>query len=307
MAGTCFGFEIHSPLPFAYLRGGNGSTLDIEVDDISSEPGGEPIAQWTASSAVPWHGRLYESPAGFRLWMGDVGWFSIEADRTRITIPPSDDPLRREERLWGIPAMLCFMARGDLPLHASAIELNGGAVVLAAPRNSGKTTIAAAFADAGARVLSEDVTCVTTGTTPHVVPGPAMLRVRRDVAAWLAIRHAVTMEREPDLPRSEDDRIHYALARRGDCEPVPLRGIVVLQGHADTVEVASVDAPIVIRDMWSLSSRLPTSAGRAACFAGLVDVVRAVPAWSLRRPMDRSDLQPVLDTIMNLVGAGAAR
>ena len=47
--------------------------------------------------------------------------------------------------------------------------------------------MAAAFHRAGHRVLSEDTTCVRLGPEQAVVPGPAMLRVRHDVAAELEL------------------------------------------------------------------------------------------------------------------------
>ena len=85
--------------------------------------------------------------------------------------------------------------------------------------------MAAAFHRAGHRVLSEDTTCVRLGPEPAVVPGPAMLRVRHDVAAELEL---------PSVRRvgESDDRVHYALVDPGDCEPVPVRAVVFLDASA---------------------------------------------------------------------------
>ena len=145
-----------------------------------------------------------------------------------MTLPDTENVVRREERLWSIPAMLCFLARGDAALHAAAVEVDGQAVVLAAPGSFGKTTLAAAFHAAGHRLLSEDTTCIRGAEAPLVVPGPAMLRLRHDVAEQLEIPNATP------VGTVEDDRVHLALdpAVRGDCSPVPLRAIVLLR-HAD--------------------------------------------------------------------------
>jgi len=296
-AGTCFGFSIQATVPFRYLRTGSGQPLGISVNASLEDPDdGDPIAQWTATPALPWDGRLYASEHGFRLWMGDVGWFSIDPDAGTITVPETDDPIKREERLWSIPAMLSFMARGDLPLHAAAVEVDDGAIVMAAPRMSGKTTLAGAMANAGYRLLSEDVTCVQPGATPQIIPGPAMLRLRPDVAAWLRLPNATELG-------EADDRVHFALdpERRGDCAPVPLRGIFLLRSGTGEVSVERVPPADAIRELWSQTSRLPTPEGRARCFEQLVDVVRAVPVWNLYRPMRAQDLPDTVRLLATIV------
>src|SRR5207244_12530639 len=86
------------------------------------------------------------------------------------------------ERLrWGIPAALRCMHRGDLPLHAAAVEVESRALVLAAPGWHGKTTLALAFQRHGYRVLTEDLACCSLASTPKLLPGPALLRVRPHV------------------------------------------------------------------------------------------------------------------------------
>src|SRR4029450_8669179 len=75
---------------------------------------------------------------------------------------------------------LSFLSRGDISLHAAAVEVGNGAVILGAPSRFGKTTLAYAFQQAGHRVLSEDLVCCRPSTC-DVIPGPALLRLRPDV------------------------------------------------------------------------------------------------------------------------------
>lgn len=276
--GACYGFEVRSELPFSYLREGGGDPLEV----TAPAPEGERLedrllVEWTATPELPLQARLYSDGRSFRLWIGGGGWFSVEPETGRVQVP-ADGGLRTEERLWGIPALLCFRARGDLPLHAAAVETDGGAVLVAAPRTYGKTTTAAAFHRAGCRVLSEDTSCLRLGPEPAVVPGPAMLRVRHDVAGRL------------DLPRArrlgeDDDRVHYALDEPGDCTPVPLRAVVFLDRSDDATELEPVEQPEALRDLWALSFRLPTEEDVGRSFAGVADLASAVPAFRLRRPL----------------------
>src|SRR5207248_8881688 len=131
-----------------------------------------------------------------------------------------------------MPALLCFLARGRLPLHAAAVEIDGEAILLGGQRTLGKSTLAAGFAHAGFRLLSEDLCCLDVSGKPAVLPGPAMLRVRPDIGARLALPFA-------RQTKQTDDRRHLALdeATRGDCRPVPVRGIVFLQRSDNGIRV----------------------------------------------------------------------
>ena len=293
--GTCFGFAVRSSLPFHYLRGGVGEALDVSAP--SSPPDGrkgELILEWTPTPALPFEGRLYRDGSCFCLWIANSGWFFVDTQAPSVTLPDEPDIVRREERLWSVPAILCFLARGDLPLHAAAVEVGGEALVLGAPRTFGKTTLAAAFLSAGYRLLSEDVTCVRVGNVPLVIPGPAMLRVREDVAERLEIRHAKRI----GVP---DDRVHFAVdpAVRGDCCPVPLRAIVLLRQSGNGFRVEPVPAMQAVRDLWRLTSKLPTDRDRARCFAGVVDLARSVPIRNLYRPLRIDDLPATVAFIVD--------
>jgi hypothetical protein len=290
--GACYGFEVRSALPFAYLREGSGDPLEV----VAPAPAGPRaddrlLVEWRPTPELPLEAELYSDGHGFRLQIGEAGWFSVDPRKRRIEVPP-DGGLRTEERLWGIPALLCFRERGDLPLHAAAVEADGGAVLVAAPRTYGKTTMAAAFHRAGRRVLSEDTSCVRLGPEPVVVPGPAMLRVRRDVADLLELPAARRLG-------EDSNRVHYVLEDPGDCDPVPLRAVVFLDESENTA-FETVEPPEAIRDLWALSFRLPTEEDVSRSFAGVADLASTVPAYRLRRPLDLG----ALDLHLSMVLAG---
>ena len=85
---------------------------------------------------------------GIPFWVDGLGTYDVRPGGAlpRIVVPAGADPIGREERLWGIPAVLCFLARGDHSLHAGSVDLGGRAVAFGAPGRFGKTTLAAAFA-----------------------------------------------------------------------------------------------------------------------------------------------------------------
>lgn len=295
--GTCFGFAVRSSLPFHYLRGGDGQTIEISAPSPAPDGGaGTLIVEWTPTAELPFEGRLYRDDDRYRLWIAGSGWFIVDPHGPSVVLPDEENVVRREERLWSVPAILCLLARGDLPLHAAAVEVDGEAVLLAAPRTFGKTTLAAAFLSAGYRLLSEDVTCVRLAGVPLVVPGPAMLRVRRDVAEALQIANATPIG-EPD------DRVHLALdtAARGDCRPLPIRAIVLLRASDDGFRIEPVQQTQAVQDLWWLSSKLPTDVDHARCFSAVVDLAGGVRIYNLFRPLRLEELPATVGLVVGSV------
>lgn len=293
--GTCFGFSVHSSLPFHYLRDGNeGGALEISAPSQDGPgPDGRLLVEWTPREGRPLHARLYQAGAGYRLWISSGEWFDIDPEAGRIAVPQTPNPILREERLWGIPAALCFLNRGDLAIHAAAVDIDGAAVLLAAPGRFGKTTLAAAFLAAGYRVLSEDQSCLTFSSTPAVIPGPAMLRVRRDVFRHLTLSGArIVAEGEGRVSLALDADV------RGDCTPVPVGAVVLLREGGDGARVERLRPPDVVPDLWALSFRIPVEGDWDRCFAGITQLAWRTPVWNLYRPLKIQELYGTVEQIV---------
>ncbi len=238
--------------------------------------------------------RLYGAGDNYYLWNEDAGWFGIEPSARRLLVPPDGNPVRREERIWGLPVMLCFLGRGDLALHASCVEIDGQALVLAAPRRYGKTTLAAAFASAGYRVLAEDLVCIRPGPAPMVIPGPAMLRPRSDMADALEFRGATALGRDAD-------RLHLALSSPGSSAPLPLAGIaILLEGDTDPV-VERTNPSSVVADLWYLAFKLPKDGDMQRCLDQVVKTAFATRTWNLTRRLRVEDLNATIECLVNAV------
>ena len=292
-AGTCFGFDVRSAVPLALLRSGNfGATLAVDEADhtgfiqegpylIDRERAGRPFL------------RLARSGDEFVVWFDGVGWFRVDAARRKVTMPSAVDGVVREARLWGLPAMLCFTGRGDYSLHAAAVEVDGGALVLAAPGRFGKTTTASAFVASGARLLSEDLTCFAADRALAVLPGPAVLRVRHDVASQLSLPGTTVVGEDPERRFVAMDG-----EARGSGEPVPLRAIVFLREHAAPLRMERVEPRAALPDLWLLSFRLPDdTADQARCFTGVAALASAVPVFNVYRRLSLDDLPATVELI----------
>ncbi|HET7030915.1 MAG TPA: hypothetical protein VFI34_10425, partial [Candidatus Limnocylindrales bacterium] len=137
VAGACMGFRVRSTVPLRLLRddaspgpgpgvipgAGLAELLVDETEPPRPEPRSAPIATWEPRPDNPFHARLYDdAPDGAWFWTSDAGWYHVEPAAGRVALPIDADPLRREIRLWGVPAAIGLAARGVLSLHAAAVD-----------------------------------------------------------------------------------------------------------------------------------------------------------------------------------------
>ena len=296
-AHSCQGFTIHSDFEFQFTRAGV-SRDQISVASMLGEPPSpdQPqILDWQTELGVV--GRLYGGGRIFTFWGEGTGWFRIAPFDGTIEVPDGEiDTLRRETQLWGVPAMLAFTRRGDLSLHAAAIEIGGSAVLVAAPGQFGKTTLSVAFHTAGHRLLSEDISRVQLDPEPMVMPGPAIVRMREDTfdgrippGMSIASRARGRVQLVIDEPL------------RGDASPVPVSAVVLLrEATGDAIELERVATMDAIRDLWTLAFRLPESEDRSRAFQQVAAFADRVPVWNLSRPLTMSGLPDVVARVAEL-------
>lgn len=292
---ACYGYALRSQLEFEVVRdGGAESPLVVGEGGESFAIDSPPLLEWHDEGRP--FARLWSDDGRHRVWVDSIGWFGVDPTIPRIDAPTTSSGIRRETRLWGVPAALCFMERGDLPLHAAAVDVGGHAVILAAPGRHGKTTLAAAFTSCGHRLLSEDLTCVRTSPSLSVLPGPALLRVRRDVFDRLTFPGTTVLAEDAD-------RVYVAVTpdRRGDGAPVPVAAIVFLRTTDESsVRVERVSPHDAIPDLWTLSFNLPTDRDRSRCFAGVAALGSGVPVYNVHRRLAFDTLDDVIDEIVRL-------
>src|SRR5688572_24125587 len=254
-APSMYGFKVRTTERFRFLRSGGGAeTLEIvAAAEPRTRPQIEPLAEWMLpGTGYEARATLYRVESGYEFWTTDAGSYHIDPENGRIEIPGGGDETLREQRLWGIPIMLCYMHRGDFSLHAAAVEIGSGAVLLAAPSRFGKTTLALAFHRHGYRLLSEDLVCCRSGSVPEVLPGPALVRMRPDVYNGSLPTGMHTVVARPD-------RVFLALDddRKGSSAPVPIKAVVFLR-EADDLRIERAAATAAVPDLWHLKFRFST-------------------------------------------------
>lgn len=225
------------------------------------------------------------------------------SDGTRVVYHSRDD-LREGELVWvqqcllGPPLALVLHQRGDLVLHASAIDIDGHVAVLMGYKGGGKSTLTAAACQAGFPLQSDDVVVLdpvnNAGDAYTSRPGMPQIRL------WPNSIEAL------QIPLDETVLIHSGGKKRiwlqPPCvyEPLPAKMLVFLQ-RGEEVGIERLYG----REAFSVvASQLyaPRFAGDTLqspeFFAAIAHLVRAVPVFRLTRTTSLDDLPRVLDTLM---------
>ena len=241
MSLTCsvYGLGLSVNVPLAGLRGlPPVSTVDVamHIGELPSSPAERDTA------AAPFHVSEETDESGRPtrvISRTRAGHYRIEyCDGTCVIVDA------RGERVWARGAVadvedtamyllgpvlgFVLRLRGVNCLHASAVAIDGRACAFVGASGSGKSSIAAAFARAGFRAVSDDVTPVTEGGSIFTVH-PAYPRIR----LWPESVHGLfgDSSRLPPLVAGWDKRCLDLASPpyRFQSEPLPLGAIYLLE------------------------------------------------------------------------------
>lgn len=299
-ARSAFGFQVESPYALRFLRWGGGvEPLRVLPWEAPVAPQGPALVEWRLpDGSRESRAKLYRHQEAFRLQT--AGGFSclIDPRAHTIRVVNGTDTRFWEAGLWGLPALLCFQNRGDFSLHAAAVEVRGGAVLLAASGRCGKSTLALALHNRGYRILSEDLACCRLTPQPVILPGPAILRLRPDMYEGTPPAGTRVVAMRPD-------RVYLELDddRRGSGAPVPIRALVLLRESVSNVRLESMTGARALSYLWALSFCLPTDAAVPRRFTELSRLVETTPVWSLHRPLSRARLSETVAAVLETCGS----
>ena len=95
------------------------------------------------------------TPRNLRRWMRQQAEFILDGEAPFEPLPRDQAPALLE---WGLNWAIASSCHQWLTIHAASLERNGQVVVLPAPPGSGKSTLCAALALRGWRLLSDELT-----------------------------------------------------------------------------------------------------------------------------------------------------
>ncbi len=129
--------------------------------------------------------------------------------------------------LFGQALSFALLRQGIEPLHATVVVIGGEAVAFLADAGGGKSTLAAAFLQAGFPLLTDDLLVVRRqGEKFFAYPGPARLKLFPEIARVVLVHAADGVPLNSGTPKLILPLREGQWHRR----PAPLRGFYVLDG-----------------------------------------------------------------------------
>jgi hypothetical protein len=277
-----------------FLYSGFGLSIHSEVELPDLPPGdseADVVIRFGAVSRIPRKASMDEEIALHNL----AGAFHIRQGREIIVDPfPGVDPALLQVLLVGRMMAFLLRQRGWLPLHASAVVIEGQAILFLGASGSGKSTTVAAFHSRGHHVITDDVAAVRVSESGQCLlrPGGSRIRLLDDSRAAF----------EGAEPRGvlQWDKHLFDLAR-GDLRDVVQVGGIYLLTYGEGGLCRETIQPLEVVAVLSTNSIVKHGRlNKEALSAHLRDcaaVAGAVPVYRLARPRSLHALPDLVRSI----------
>ena len=184
---SLYGIPIRSHWPLPCAETPNAAPEAVELVEAPAEFFA-PAAQEAAGhpNAADWfHQARLRDGSTYLRWSG-LFEFLISADGSRLTACPKSDASYEALVTYLLGEVLCFalLRRGFDPLHATAVIVNGGVVGFLGDSGYGKSSLAAAFLQAGYPVVTDDLLVMAeNGCGFSVYPGIPRIKLFPEIAS----------------------------------------------------------------------------------------------------------------------------
>jgi hypothetical protein len=249
-----------------------------------------------ASRGLDW-----EMADGSFLWrVPSVGRFLVrEGTEIAFAVEDGVDESDVAVYLLGSAFGILLHQRGHLVLHASAVAVNGKAVLFCGPAGSGKSTLAAALVKSGYAFLSDDVCHIAfDGEGAPTVPSDGrLLKLWADAVRQLELEDR---RRRPVFKRM--DKFYISPPGDSMVTALPLAAIYVLRGAgtARTIDIENLDFAQAAMLLRCNAYRPPLVAEmglEASYFGDSVAVLRHAGAFYLTRPVEFSAMSQLIQRL----------
>jgi hypothetical protein len=219
-----------------------------------------------------------------------------------ITPGPLKDLTETRSILMAPVQAVLWHQRGFLPLHASVVGADGGAIALAGPSGAGKSTLAAVLSRKGCDVLADDICIIDASGQVDVLASGRRLRLWPDALDFLGIA-------KQGLPRALSRREKYLIDGNSLAGPqrLKLAAIVLLsrsEGEAVTIERRKGARSVMEQRAVVLMLNAARALGlEPAVFKALTKLqTSGVTVWSLKMPDDSRSLNAAADAVLSILG-----
>ena len=296
-----FGLRIVSEIPLPELplmsEQKDMADITIEIADLSG--------QWSKYTAEqPQKFVVEENLVMFQV--PHTAIFSIQKGK-KIIVSPMKDSSEDKIRLYILGTCMgaLLIQRKILPLHGSAIAINGKAYALVGDSGAGKSTLASAFLSKGYRLLSDDVIAVSLSSenTPFVMPSYPQQKL------WQESLNEFGMETTHYRPLFErETKYAVPVPSQFFADPLPLAGVVELvKTENESIETIRIEGLERLHTLFRHTFRnfLIQRLGLMEWhFTISTNTVNKIDMFQLQRPTSRFTAQELVTRILSSLHEG---
>lgn len=168
----------------------------------------------------------------------NVAIFLIENGNSITVMPTKESPDYCRLYLLGTCMGAVLMQREILPLHGSAIEIDGKAYAIVGDSGAGKSTLATAFLKKGYKLLSDDVISINFSKRNEPIVTPAYPQQK----LWIESLNQFGMESEYYSPIVESEKkFSVPVAEQFNQQKLPLAGIFeLIKNDQTSINISAV-------------------------------------------------------------------
>ncbi|MDR6878666.1 aldolase [Bacillus sp. 3255] len=228
--GLCMQSDIHMPELLQSNSPDDGIDVSVRIADLTG--------MWHSSIKQD---DLYVIKENFFMFqVPDTAIFAIQNGDT-ILVSPMIGAEDSKIRLFVLGTCMgaLLMQRRTLPLHGSAIAIDGKAYAFVGKSGAGKSTLASALIAKGYRLLSDDVIAVTfaANQAPMVMPSYPQQKLWQESLMEFGMP---TSSYEPIFQR--ETKYLVPVSNQFVAEPLPLAGVFELgSASGETVEIGPIE------------------------------------------------------------------
>lgn len=214
-------------------------------------------------------------------------------DGREVIVEPDKETLTEDLQpfLTGPVLAVLLHQRGYFVLHASAIEIGGGAAAFLGAKGRGKSTLAAYLKARGHRLISDDIVPVSfSGDAAWTTAGFPRIKLYDDSIKAIGEDPA----NFPSVHRFIEKR-SYQFPEIFSARTIRLHGVYILDdGEAIDIErMKPIDAFIEVTKNTHLNRYLEATKAQTEYFIKCQKFIRGVPVFRLSRPHDLNRMDEI--------------
>jgi hypothetical protein len=295
-----FGFTIMSEIDLPELtRGGNNlesNVIEIKVEDVSK--------LWLQLPKV--HNKFVITENLIMFQIENIAIFLIQDGRKIIVSPLSEynEDVVRLYILGSCMGAILFQRR-ILPLHGSAVTIEGKAYAVIGNSGAGKSTLASAFIDRGYPLLTDDVIAVTLTKEDKPLVTPSYPHQK----LWGESLDKFGLDKNSYRPiYQRESKFVVPVTNHFSTEPIPLAGIFELErSESENIEMESISKLQSLRTIYKHTFRNPLISDLGITdwhFNYSTKISNYTNMYQIRRPSNRFTAHELVTCILETIKKG---